>query len=250
MINSSLFLLSTALIATMVQANPKSSEVNVGLHELHSLRNIANGNSEEWNTLQITRLVIPGSHTDQLTYALEMIHLRLKSFIYEIHFAYEAFNSQANEIGIYLENLGFLIVAGDFESGELADRFTFARSMFQTMKEATVLLKYYEMNGTGPFLMSRVIQLNIALLAFYDSTGLPNFLAPGFVDSLQSYSRMLESWSSLLEQVENFPKASSLVFQAEKRKAIDTIDVLLTFTVEDWIYLDESYIKDLMKYFT
>lgn len=180
-------------------------------------------------------------------YDLDNLFGLMSSYIHQLSFDDVGFDLQAGEIAKLLDKFEILVANNTVTSEEGVKRFWFAKVMFQIMTEASAYLKYYQIRGTDQFLVRRVIQFNVGLLAFFDPIGIPDVLIPDYQISLQTFARILETWEKMFVNLDKIPLGVGQLFTTEITKATATLEFLILRSSKDWAYIENKFVKNLLE---
>ncbi|GEQ69569.1 hypothetical protein JCM33374_g3241 [Metschnikowia sp. JCM 33374] len=154
----------------------------------------------------------------------------LKSFITWERFDFEEFQLVMNRLWDRIFHIRDHIKNTTDFGKKQSDQLSYAENMFITMLEAAQLMKFFK-NDHSLMQTSvyEIVQLNIQILQFYNSTGHIDLSVPGYNHLVRNGRKMLAFLKSVVKVSREQSQGLVFLFDLEYEKAHNAISVLETY---------------------
>ncbi|KAM9929926.1 hypothetical protein OXX59_000872 [Metschnikowia pulcherrima] len=151
---------------------------------------------------------------------------RLRTFVHGKDFDVRGFDWHSDRLrGQLFEVYGRVILA-DVHHRDIWYQYLYAKEMFQTMLDASEIIKFYGHVNTLPHgLINIVAHLNVQLMTLFTLQGHPDVTRHKYSDIVLDSMSSLDHWISMFERVANVPIPVQVAFQNQASHAKSVLRV-------------------------
>ncbi|GEQ70544.1 hypothetical protein JCM33374_g4222 [Metschnikowia sp. JCM 33374] len=176
---------------------------------------------------QSLRAGIPLSSFEDVGHQLQHFILQLKSFIMESYFDTFRFGIMKNQLAKTISEISFLggnLVHG---TGDVAQQYSFALVLFDTMCEAYYALKFYDhVEQPSQYLLNRIIDINVRILRLFNSHGRLDTDVEAYEEKVSEYHNSIWFWRRAFLRLEGVSQEDRAYFINQASRAVATLNIL------------------------
>lgn len=163
---------------------------------------------------------------DEVNEMLDMVIIRLKSYVKESNFDSKTFERYADSIENRINQISDWAKINSHYMGFIK-RIQFAQRMVSMMKAAMDYLNYFNLDRIDHKFVRDVVQLKVQILAFFDSQGAPYPYSSEEKGNISRFINHLKLRKISFEKIPNVPLSSFYMFHLEVKECQKLLNGLI-----------------------